>query len=227
MNDDHEFSNDELFGSEKGSDDMDDWMLSFVDLITLLMGCFVIMYTLASADVKKQEQMSQSIHEAIGSTETVKPEQLNYSDFYQQMTDYIKQQGLSAYADVRVTKTGVEISTEGSLLFAPGSAELNNESQDLIVKIASSLANQPYSIQVEGHTDTAPIATSQYPTNWELSAARAARVVRLMISLGINANKLSAVGYADTRLRYPDHPLNAGNRRVVFVVTKLESPVDR
>ena len=223
MNDDDQLnSNDDLFKVTRHGDDMDDWMLSFVDLITLLMGCFVIMYTLKSADVIKQEKMSQSIHEAVGEVKSDTAEKkLDYSSLYQNISEYITQQNLSAHANVRVTNNGVEISTEGGLLFEPGSAELNNESQELITKIATSLINEPFFIQIEGHTDSAPIATAQYPTNWELSAARAARVVRLMISLGIDASRLNAVGYADTRLLYPDQPLHAANRRVIFVISKI------
>lgn len=223
MNDDQEDSNDDLFIITRNGDDQDDWMLSFVDLITLLMGCFVIMYALKSADVSKQEQMSKSIREAIGDVANDKTDKLDYTGLYQNISEYINSQNLTAYVGVKLTKNGVEISTEGSLLFEPGSADLNNDSQDLITKIASSLMNEPFFIQVEGHTDSAPISTPQYPTNWELSAARAARVVRLMISLGIDANHLNAVGYADTRLLYPDQPLHAGNRRVIFVISKIQA----
>ncbi|MFZ2407122.1 MAG: OmpA family protein [Methylobacter sp.] len=222
MNDDDQLdSNDDLFIVPRRGEDQDDWMLSFVDLITLLMGCFVIMYTLKSADVSKHEKMSQSIHEAVGDVSANKVEKLDYTRFYQDVGDYIKNQGLEGHVEVRLTKAGVEISTEGSMLFEPGSADLNNNSQDLIAKIASSLMHEPFFIQIEGHTDSAPISTTQYPTNWELSAARAARVARLMISLGMEANHLNAVGYADTRLLYPDQPFHANNRRVIFVVSKI------
>ena len=222
MNDDQLNSNDDLFTIVRNGEDQDDWMLSFVDLITLLMGCFVIMYTLKSADVSKHEQMSKSIHEAVGDASPDKTEKLDYTRLYQNISEYINTQDLGAHVDVKLTKTGVEISTEGSLLFEPGSADLNNDSQDLITKIASSLMNEPFFIQIQGHTDSAPISTTQYPTNWELSAARAARVVRLMISLGMEPTHLNAVGYADTHLLYPDQPLHPGNRRVIFVISKIQ-----
>lgn len=221
MNDDDMDSNDDLFTVTRRGDDMDDWMLSFVDLVTLLMGCFVIMYTLKSADVSKLEKMSQSIRAAIGDDRANKTEKLDYTSLYLNISEYIKKMGLDGSAQVRLTKSGVEISAEGGLLFEPGSADLNNSSQELIKKIASSLIHEPFFIQIEGHTDSASIATLQYPTNWELSAARAARVARLLISLGIEPNHVNAVGYADTRLLYPDQPLHAGNRRVIFVVSKI------
>lgn len=222
MNDDEELSsNDDLFAMTPRGEEQEDWMLSFVDLITLLMGCFVIMYTLKSVDVIKHEKMTQSIREAIGEVKTDKTEKLDYASLYQNVGDYIKTEGLEGHVGVKLTKAGVEISTEGGMLFEPGSAELNNNSQEIITKIATSLMHQPFFIQIEGHTDSASIATLQYPTNWELSAARAARVARLLISLGIEPNRLNAVGYADTRLLYPDQPLHAGNRRVIFVISKI------
>jgi chemotaxis protein MotB len=219
--DDQENSNDDLFIVSRNGDDQDEWMLSFVDLVTLLMGCFVIMYTLKSADVSKHEKMSQSIHEAVGNADTNKTEKLDYTSLYQNIGEYIKNQGLESHAQVKLTTAGVEISTEGGMLFEPGSADLNHNSQDLISKIASSLMHEAFFIQIEGHTDSAPISTLQYPTNWELSAARAARVARLMIDLGIEPNHLNAVGYADTRLLYPDQSLHADNRRVIFVISKI------
>jgi chemotaxis protein MotB len=221
MNDDESDLNDDLYAVEPRKDEQEDWMLSFVDLITLLMGCFVIMYSLKSADVSKHEKMTQSIHEAIGDINENKVETLDYTSLYQNISEYIKIQGLGEHVGVKLTKAGVEISTEGSLLFESGSAELNNSSQDLISKIASSLIHEPFFIQIEGHTDSASIATLQYPTNWELSAGRAARVARLLISLGIEPNHLSAIGYADTRLLYPDQPFHANNRRVIFVISKI------
>jgi chemotaxis protein MotB len=219
--DDELNSNDDLFIVTRSKDDQDEWMLSFVDLITLLMGCFVIMYALKSADASKLEQMSKSIHAVIGDDRAKKNEALDYTSLYQTISDYIKNQGLENYAQVKLTKVGVEVSAEGGMLFEPGSADLNNSSQELISKIASSLMHEPFFIQIEGHTDSASIATLQYPTNWELSAARSARVARLLISLGIEPNRLNAVGYADTRLLYPDQPLHPGNRRVIFVISKL------
>lgn len=220
MNDDESNSNNDLFAVAPIEDDQE-WMITFVDLVTLLLGFFVIMYSLKSANVSKLEKVTQSIHEAVGNISPDKTEKLDYTDFYQTISDYIKSEGLEANTQIRLTKLGVEISTEGSMLFEPGSADLNDSSQNLIAKIASSLMHEPFFIQVEGHTDSAPIATSKYPTNWELSAARAARVARLLISLGIEPTHLNAVGYADTRLLYPEQPLHAGNRRVVFVVSKI------
>lgn len=202
-------------------EDDNEWMITFLDLITLLLGCFVIMYSLKSADVSKLEKVTQSIQEAVGKVSENKTEKLDYTSLYQSISEYIKNQGLEGRVEVKLTHTGVEISTEGGMLFEPGSAELNTSSQDIISKIASSLIHEPFFIQIEGHTDSASIATLQYPTNWELSAARAARVARFLISLGIEPNHLNAVGYADTRLLYPDQPLHAGNRRVIFVISKI------
>lgn len=222
MNDDQPNSNSDLFSTAPIEDDQE-WMITFVDLITLLLGFFVIMYSLKSADVSKLEKVTQSIQEAVGKVSEDKTEKLDYTSFYQNIGEYIKNEDLGAHTQIKLTQTGVEVSTEGSMLFEPGSAELNDNSQELITKIATSLKNESFFIQVEGHTDSAPIATAQYPTNWELSAARAARVARLLISLGIEPKQLNAVGYADTRLLYPDQPLDAGNRRVILVITKYKS----
>jgi chemotaxis protein MotB len=83
---------------------------------------------------------------------------------------------------------------------------------------------EKYFINVEGHTDDIPIKTARFPSNWELSAARASSVVRYFISLSLNSSRLSASGYADTKPKLPNSDLTgnvlkqnqAANRRVVL-----------
>jgi flagellar motor protein MotB len=117
--------------------------------------------------------------------------------------------------------------------FDRGSAALSDEGQSILGGILPRLTaalSEGYRIKVEGHTDDAPIDTPQFPSNWELSSARAAAVVRFFIAHGIAAERLRAVGYGDTRPKLPNRdaqgnpiPANeAANRRVVVVLEKLD-----
>ncbi|WP_262966177.1 flagellar motor protein MotD [Methylobacter psychrophilus] len=104
---------------------------------------------------------------------------------------------------VRITESsrGISVEINASILFAPADAVFNSDSKSMLTlqSIADVLTNQPYLIHVEGHTDDLPINTQQYPSNWELSSARAGSVVRLLIGMGIQSQRLAAIGYAANR----------------------------
>lgn len=123
---------------------------------------------------------------------------------------------------VRVTQSnrGISIEINASVLFAPGEAKLTDESNQALTAVAAVLKNEKHVIQVEGHTDTVPISTVAFPSNWELSAVRASSVVRLFIENGIAKQRLTAVGYGDTRPVGPnDTPeQRQRNRRVEVVI---------
>lgn len=123
---------------------------------------------------------------------------------------------------VRVTQgpLGVSIEINASVLFAPGQALLEKQSTQVLNAVAQVVAMVPNAVQIEGHTDNIPIATPSYPSNWELSTARASSVVRLFIENGVNPARLTAVGYADQRPVEPNDT-NAGrtrNRRVTVMI---------
>ncbi|TWB41720.1 OmpA/MotB family protein [Nitrospirillum pindoramense] len=132
--------------------------------------------------------------------------------------------------DVQVTPhgSGLSIEIKDRVLFASGRADLGEEGQQLLARLVPMLQSLKGMVTVEGHTDSNAINTARFPSNWELSAARAAAVVRMLISDGVPANRLRAVGYADTRPHVappggnadptaPDHD-RAADRRVTLIV---------
>jgi chemotaxis protein MotB len=125
---------------------------------------------------------------------------------------------------VRVTETprGIAVDINASLLFAPGQAELAEEAQRTLGSVAEVLSRSPNLVEVEGHTDNSPIASSQYPSNWELSAARASRVVRLLAAAGVAPARMVAVGYGEFR-GVEDNTTPEGrarNRRVTVTILR-------
>lgn len=102
---------------------------------------------------------------------------------------------------VRVTQTsrGVSVEINASVLFAPGDARLSDASSQVLTAVAGVLKDDDHAIQVEGHTDSVPIRTALFPSNWELSAVRASTVVRLFIDNGVAESRLTAVGHGPTR----------------------------
>lgn len=134
--------------------------------------------------------------------------------------------GLIRDGEVALTRTsrGLELEINSRLLFASASSSLNADYRPLLIRVAKVLQGQPNAVDVEGFTDNKPIYTSRFPSNWELSAARAAAVIRLLVEHGVAPSRLAAVGYG------PYRPLatnttaagRAKNRRVVLVIRDRE-----
>jgi len=115
---------------------------------------------------------------------------------------------------------GVEIALRTDILFPSGSATLAPSARSVLEKLADTLKSVPYPMRVEGHTDNRPINTFYFPSNWELSAARAASVVHLFTQRGIDASRLAVIGLGEYRPQgdnKTDEGRNA-NRRVVIVI---------
>ena len=123
---------------------------------------------------------------------------------------------------VRVIETsrGVTIEINDSILFSPGQALLQPPLIKAMSAIAEVLAPTEFPITIEGHTDNVPINTPQFPSNWELSAVRATTVLRLFSDSGVAAERLTAIGYADTRPVEPNVLADgrARNRRVTILI---------
>ncbi len=121
---------------------------------------------------------------------------------------------------LRPERFWLEVEINTSVLFATASAELAADAEPIVRRLGDILAHTPTRVQVEGHTDSLPISTATYPSNWELSAGRAATVVRLFAGGGVNPAQLSAVGFSEFR-PVDDNESAAGrarNRRVVIVI---------
>ena len=128
---------------------------------------------------------------------------------------------------LRKNKNGLEIDLNSKILFKPGSARLSIEAEKLLIRMTESLSRFPTSMQVEGHTDSTPINSALYPSNWELSSARAATVVNLFAEHEMDPERMWAVGYAQFR---PYSTIDTSieieqNRRIVLVV-KTSSAAD-
>ena len=131
---------------------------------------------------------------------------------------------------VKITQSlrGVTLEINASVLFAPGQAILQTESSKALAAVAHVLAEVPNRIQVEGHTDDAPISTAYYPSNWELSSARASSVVRLFGLNGVSDERMVAIGYADNRpvVSNIDNESRARNRRVtILIISELQDKI--
>jgi len=144
------------------------------------------------------------------------------------LEESIDKAGLGSSVGLRYDERGVVVSLPESLYFRAGTANLKTEALEALKEVARALRTQPGQILVEGHTDDLPVRSPLFTSNWELSAARAARVVRFLVEEGsFEGTRLCAIGLADTRplVENIDDQTRDANRRVqLVVVTEDEKP---
>ncbi|WP_145010099.1 flagellar motor protein MotD [Pseudomonas oryzihabitans] len=226
------------------------WLVSYADFITLLFAFFVVMYSISSLNESKYRVLSDSLsgifsqpdrslkpipigdQRPTGVTPAVveanagQPAKSAAADPLQQIADSVRATFGDLIAgdqlNIRASEMWLEIELSSNLLFASGDALPSNPAFGLLEKVAKILAPFGNPVQVQGYTDDRPISTALYPTNWELSAARAASIVRLLIGNGIAPQRLAVVGYGAYQ-PVTDNGSEAGrarNRRVVLLISR-------
>lgn len=190
------------------------WMSTFSDMATLLMTFFILLLSMASMDKRKIKVALGSLQGSLGvlkegnKTEMTQEDIMSRLSFVQNvrsvqkkvtksLKEYVQNAQMSQTVTIVQTKKGVSVRILDKMLFQPGSAEVLDQAKPLLDKLAAVIEESPYNIMVEGHTDDIPISTALYPSNWELSTARAVSVVKYFLSKEVSAQRLSAAGYAE------------------------------
>ncbi len=238
-------------------ENLERWLVSYADFITLLFATFVVLYALAQVDATDFAKLEESLKNAFsqsgalfdgqqaimdGSDSLFDQQQANsfipslmleyispkyeeesfkeIEESIQKLTEAGELDGISA----KITEKGLLITFDDKYLFAPASAYLDRDARKLLDKVGVLICKKfiLHAMRIEGHTDSDPISTAQYPSNWELSAARASSVVRYMISrFKFSPSLFTAIGYADTRpLETAISPKDPANRRVEILILK-------
>ena len=218
------------------------WLVSYADFITLLFAFFVVMYSVSSVNEGKFKVLSESLVSSFNNKKTVgelsivslpinkntpiqvqeKPPADNARAFLS-VANAITAANVPQGVQITTTERGLNIRIKDDALFQSGSARLNPQIEEFIDLIASLVKELPNGIAVEGHTDNQPIRSSLYPSNWDLSTARANTLVRYLIDHHHLADyRLSSTGYAGSRpVELNDTPEGqASNRRVEIIVLK-------
>ena len=146
---------------------------------------------------------------------------MSLEDLVEYIRKYLETKGLEDLIIANRTERGVVIVLQEQVLFETGEAEIKEEATDFLDSVGQALQNLPNMVKVEGHTDDRPISTYRYPSNWELSTARASSVIRYLTEKhGLDSKRFIAVGYGETRPVAPNtSPENwQKNRRVEIVI---------
>jgi len=223
------------------------WMTTFGDMMTLLLVFFVLLYSFSSMDVEKfkgfisalQSQLGileggQTISEnpnidagTLGQDYAQAPQ--NIREIMRELNNYIEDNNLSDRVDVENKRKGLVISLTGEILYQQGRADIRDQGREVLAMISDILRDVPNDIMIEGHTDDVPIRTDEFPSNWELSTARAVNVIKFLIEeRNFEPARLSAAGYSEYR-PVADNDTAEGraeNRRVEVVVLNSQYTVN-
>ena len=235
-------------------ENLERWLVSYGDFITLLFATFVVLYALAQIDATDFAKLEESLRSAFSQNTLLdgqqsimdgsdslfdqqqansfipslmveyisqKYEETSFKEIEQEVKD-LKEMGELSGISTKMTDKGLLITFDDKYLFAPGSAYLNSEARKLLDKVGVLICKKfvLHDMIIEGHTDSLTMSSAQYPSNWELSGARACSVVRYLIRrFQFSPSLFSAIGYADTRpAEGAFSPKDPKNRRVEILI---------
>jgi chemotaxis protein MotB len=232
--------------SEGASQNSMGWLTTFNDLVTNLMVFFVLLFAMSNIDTRKMKDFQYALQSGLGvleagdqvsvavensrlvpdmshiETQAEGPQESQASELRRQVLEQVQEMVAPDFGlKFSESNEGIHLTFTDAVLFAAGSAEIQPQGQPLLHEIGRVIRQMPYDVRVEGHTDNLPIRTRRFPSNWELSTARAVNVVKHLIeSEHIEPRRLSAVGYGDSKPLVPndDAEHRAQNRRVEIVL---------
>lgn len=213
--------------------DEGNWLVSYADMMTLLCAFFIMMFSMAKLNAPDYEKVRKEVAKQFGGD--VESQSDKMAKF---VTQIINDLGIEKEVLISSDPYGVSIVFESTVLFGTLSAYIREPGRNVLKKLIQKIQERQfaerkeYRIVVEGHTDSRPVISGRHASNWELSGARASRVVRMFKNFGFSSDHLLAIGYGDSRPRSIDRKPSGEwdsqaadqNRRVVIRI--LEPQVD-
>jgi chemotaxis protein MotB len=196
------------------------WLIVLADMMTNLMLFFLVMYALAQQSPKAREEMARTFNAS--DVVDAKPRPVDE----QAARDFKEQQAAARlkemFSDTTITENMIRIRLQDQILFPSALSTLSAEADEPIMKLARVLKELPNTIVIEGHTDDVRLTKSAYRSNWELSVSRSNSVIELLVSDGVQPERLVASGYGEHRpVAANDTPEGrARNRRVEVIVLR-------
>lgn len=230
--------------SRRNKDDEDNqdgnsqpWITTYADMVQLLLTFFIMLISFSTINQIKFQEAALSLRGAFGVMKRYPAPRNEMSfDYYtdqqrikkqaiedmQKIQKKMAEMGMKDQLTIQVTDNGLLIRMGEKILFDLGKANIRPEAYPILDMIGKTIAQSASTVVVSGHTDDLPINTVEFPSNWELSTARAVNVVRYFVEqVGVDPKILGATGYSEYRPVAPnDSPENRQrNRRVEFLVT--------
>ena len=228
------------------------WLLPYSDLMTLLLALFIALFAMSQTDASKMQALAQAFTAAFNmggpsffsgmgpstsmtsattqgqdnANSAYMQENENLREAQEKIEQYIKENNLQDQVSTELSEEGLMIRLKEKALFASGSAALQGQANQIVPVIAALLSSLPERVTISGHTDNVPISTAQFPSNWELSSARAVSLMRGLMGVqpSLNPARFSALGYSEYRpiASNDTEEGRAQNRRVeVFIARSM------
>lgn len=207
--------------SPAGDAEGESWLMSYLDVLTLLITLFVVLLSLSGNGSSVEGAENAGIP---GTAAQLGPTIAPLGAGLMPQNDGLKQEfremdleGVS----MAESEKGITLRIDNSLLFASGDASLTHKGRALIQELVPTIEELDGDVSIEGHTDNVPIHTARFPSNWELSTRRATSVLRHLVESGLPREGVRAIGYADTKPLESNESFDgrAANRRVELLVT--------
>jgi chemotaxis protein MotB len=220
----------------ESKENVERWMVSYADFVTLLFCFFTAMYAISNVDTNKLEQFVSSMKAAFNEDEQVKEFSVIADVKVIPSTDLETEADVRAILDtiikesdgsidVKRDKRGIVIAVADKMFYKSGSSELKDDAVDFLDQIVQAIIEFPNMVRIEGHTDNIPIHTKAFSSNWELSASRAINVAKYFVHKhDIDPGRITATGYADFKpVTSNDSPDGRAKNRRVEIVLLSES----
>ena len=201
------------------------WVVSYADFVTMLLALFMVMYAVLRVDNQKLLEFQNKMNHTFAPIENVTKYQANQSINPSKNVDVEKilRENISQSKSIKLLKSdkGLIIRVNNKMLFDEGSADIKKDARKTLNEIIKVLTKIDNPVIIEGHTDSTPIKNAKYPSNWELSTARATNIISYLMKTGeISPKRLCAVGYGEY-MPVSNNTSNNGrmlNRRVDIIV---------
>jgi chemotaxis protein MotB len=194
------------------------WLITYSDMVTLLLSFFLLMYSFSVLTEQNQQQLVEELRTVAANKVPVERPR----EELEQAARDIAAQFQKDQTFVENTETEVTVGLSSEVTFASGDDALSDRGREALVKAGAILAKLPNTVRIEGHTDSVPMRGARFSSNWHLSAARAQTVVRLLIENGVDARRMQVVGYGDVRPRADNETPEgrAANRRIEIKILR-------
>jgi chemotaxis protein MotB len=226
------------------------WLIPYADILTLLLALFIVLFASSNIDKEKYHSIMEAFKSELTGTNidskeaglTMKPpakepakqnpvqepdpglskEEIELNNLMEQLNKYIVDNHLETVISLQDTKRGVEISLKDVILFDTGKASLKENSLKMLDAFVGLINTVSNPVSIEGHTDSVPIKTAEFASNWELSSARAVSVLHYFESKNIAKNRLQFVGYGEYQPLFPNDTVEhkQENRRVNIIILR-------
>ena len=222
----------------------DRYLITYADLLTLLFALFVLFYVMSKPDGTKMQELMEAFNNAFNPNQMIEGNRLSPSvesaetpplvlfpakpldieQVQQEISTKLAQLVESKQLNLEIIEDGLKLQIPNQFLFPPAKATLSNNSDDIMNTIAGAIGDLDLQINIDGHTDNVPIKTISYPSNWELSAARAVTILQALLTRGVPPHNIVARAFADQR-PITDNLTEEGrekNRRVEIIITQKD-----